>query len=78
MRRPPSSIPPATDRTPPEPRATPSASGRVQRTVAWSVWCSRDGRGRGHCAACPVRQSTEYCLRNKEATAQREKVYIYI
>lgn len=75
MRRPPSPISPATDRTPPEPRTTPSASGHVQRTVAWSVWCSRDGRGRSHGAACPVRQPTEHCLRNQEATAQRKKVY---
>lgn len=74
MRRPPSPIPSTTDRAPPEPRATPSARGRFQRTVAWPVRRRRDGRDRGIDAARPTRQPAEYRLRDQEATAQRKKV----
>jgi len=75
MRRPPSHIPPATDRTPPEPRATPSAGGRVQRTVARSVRRPRDGRGRDHSTASSVCQPAEHGLRDQATTAQRQEVY---
>jgi len=75
MRRPPSHIPPATDRTPPKPRATPSAGGRVQRTVARSVQRRRDGCGRGHSTASPVGQPAEHRIRDKAATAQWQEVY---
>lgn len=75
MRRPPSHIPSATDRTPSEPRATPSVGGRVQRTVARSVRRRRNGRGRGHGTASPARQPTEHRLRDQAATAQRQEVY---
>lgn len=69
MRRPPYSLPPATNRTPPKSRATPSACSHIQRTVAWSVRYSRDGRGRDHGTACPARQPAKYRLRNQEKTA---------
>lgn len=74
MRRPHSHVPSATDRTPSEPRATPSAGGRVQRTVARSVRRRRDGCGRGHGTARPARQPVEHRLRDQTATAQRQKV----
>jgi len=74
MRRPPSHIPSATDRTPPKPRTTPSAGGRIQRTVARSVRRRRDGRGRGHGTASPARQPAEHRLRNQATTAQRQEV----
>lgn len=72
MRRPPSLIPSATDRTPPEPRATPSIGGHVQRTATWSI--HGDGRGRGHGADRATRQPAEHRLRDKETTAKRKKV----
>jgi len=74
MRRPPSHIPSATDRTPSEPRATSSVGGRVQRTVARSVRRRRNGRGRGHGTASPACQPTEHRLRDQAATAQRQEV----
>lgn len=76
MRRPPSPIPSATDRAPPESRATPSAGDRVQRTVERSVRRSRDGRLRGLGATRPARQPAEHRLRNQEATAKRQKVFM--
>lgn len=78
MRRPPSPIPSATDRTPPEPLATPSAGGRVQRTVARPARrrCRcRDGSGRGRVRAdCATRQPAEHRLRDQKTTAQRQEV----
>jgi len=79
MRRPPSHIPSATDRTPSEPRATPSVGGRVQWTVARSVWRRRNGRGRGYGPASSACQPTEHRLRDQAATAKRQEVcYIFI
>lgn len=66
MRRPPSPIPSATYRTPPKPRATPSAVVRVQRTATWSVRrrVRRNGRVRVHGTTRPARQPTEHRLRD--------------
>lgn len=76
MRRPPNPIPSATDRTSPEPRATSSAGGHVQRTATRSVRHRRHGRGRGYGTARPARQPAEHRLRDQEATTQRQKVFL--
>lgn len=76
MRRPSSPLPPATDRASPEPRTTPPAGGRVQRTVTRSVRRRRYGRGRGLGTARPARQPAEHRLRDEEATAQRQEVRV--
>lgn len=77
MRRPPSPLPSAPDRTSSEPRTTSSSGGRVQRTVTWSVRCRRYGRGRGLGTARSARQPAEHRLRDEEAAAQRQEVRVY-
>lgn len=77
MRRPPSPIPSTTDRTSPEPRATPSTGGHVQRTTTWSVRRRSDGRGRDYGADRTTRQPVEHRLRDEKTTAKWQKVLLY-